>query len=96
MEKEEIIVELLDCMQKYAVKADKAARDATVSLQKRYENVQRIIAYFCGLANFIDLDLKIEVRDKDGMLYTQALFNRMYYHETMLKVELMREADANG
>lgn len=90
MDRNEIIIEMVDEMQKLTAEAEALARDTSRSLEDRYNGIKNICGRFCGLSNFLNCTIKIEVRDTDGSLYTQKMFNRIYYHETMLKIELGR------
>ncbi|GEM_PF-887559 len=85
--KEEIIVELIDRLQKYAAQAAAVAHDTTLTPEERCRAVKTISERFCGLSEFLNLTMGIDVRGEDGLLYTQSLFNRMHYHELMLNIE---------
>ena len=89
--KEEIIIEILDRLQKYVAEADEVVKKPTLTLEERYNGVRHIGSAYSGLANFLIGVLKVEIREPEGMLVTQTLFNRIYYHETMLRVEMKRE-----
>lgn len=85
--KEEIIVELIDRLQKYAAQADAVAHDTTLTPEERCRAVKTISESFCGLSEFLNLTMGIDVRGEDGLLYTQSLFNRMHYHVLTLNIE---------
>jgi hypothetical protein len=91
--KEEIVVEILDRLGKYVVAADAVAKDGSRTLEERLEGVRYVSSAFSGLSNFLSQNMKIEIRDPDGTLTTQTMFNRIYYHETMLKVEIRRREE---
>ena len=95
MERDEIIIEMIDRMQKYVVEAERGANNRLLSLEERYECVKHTCSCFCGLSNFLNETLGIDLRNPaSGTLYTQDMFNRIYYHETMLKVEIAKKTKA--
>lgn len=76
LERDEIIVELIDRMQKYVVQAEQSAR-------------------FSGLAEFLNVTLRVDVRNPEtGMLYTQEMYNRIHYRETMLSLDIACKENA--
>lgn len=94
MDRNEIVAELVDAMQKYVVQADDLAKDVSIPLEDRYNGVVNISGRFCGLSEFLNCTLRIEVRNPaTDMLYTQEMFNRIHYHETMLKIEINRAGE---
>lgn len=94
MDRNEIVAELVDAMQKYVVQADDLAKDASIPVVDRYNGVVNISGRFCGLSEFLNCALQIEVRNPaTGMLYTQEMYNRIHYHETMLKIEMNRAGE---
>lgn len=94
--KEEIVGELLDRMQKYVVESDTIVKNPALSLEEKVHGVERLMNYFCSLDEFMRITLGITVGDEDGMEYTQTMFNRMYYHELMLKAEQERVSEKGG
>lgn len=95
MERDEIIVELIDRMQKYVVQAEQSAQDASISREDRLEYVKYISARFSGLAEFLNVTLRVDVRNPEtGMLYTQEMYNRIHYRETMLSLDIAQKEKA--
>lgn len=90
---EEIRVELLDQLQKYPTKAKEVYNNATLTTEEKLQGISRIMNMFCGLSNFMNNVLGLEVRTEEGQLFTQYLFNKMHYMETMLKVEQASKAE---
>lgn len=91
MERDEIVIEMIDQMQKYVAQAEQAAHNTSLDLEERLELVQHAVGCFCGLSNFLNRTMRIDICDPSiGMSYTQEMFNRMHYQELMLKVELGR------
>ena len=95
LERDEIIVELIDRMQKYVVQAEQSAQDASISLEDRIKHVRYISARFSGLAEFLNVTLRVDVRNPEtGMLYTQEMYNRIHYRETMLSLDIACKENA--
>ena len=92
--KEEIVIELIDRMQKYVVEGTAAYEDQSLTTEEKLEQIGRICNYFCGLCNFLQITMGIDVRRTDGLLYTQELFNRFFYWQKTLEVALARESRA--
>ena len=88
MEKEEILVELLNEMQKYTAKAGKIAKDMTLTNKERLRGVRICIERFCGLSDFLRNSLYIDVRGSDGLPFGQEIFNRLHHLELNLEIEL--------
>lgn len=94
--KEEIVIELLDRMEKYVIEGRKIYENARLTTEEKLKIIKRICNYFCGLSNFLDITMGIEVRRDDGILYTQEMFNRFFYWQKMLEIELQRELPKEG
>lgn len=95
LERDEIIVELIDRMQKYVVQAEQSAQDIYVSPEDRLEYVKYISARFCGLSEFLQVTMQVDVRNPEtGMLYTQEMYNRIHYRETMLSLDIACKENA--
>ena len=95
MERDEIIVELIDRMQKYVVQAEQSAQDASISLEDRLEYVKYISARFCGLADFLQVTMQVDVRNPEtGMLYPQEMYNRIHYLKIMLSIDIAQKENA--
>lgn len=94
--REELIIQFIDRMQKFTAEAERVARDASRPLEERYEGVKFKTTQLAALADFLQNDMGVEIRESDGMLVTQKLFNRAYYFETSLRVEIARKNEAEG
>lgn len=89
--KEEIVEELIDRMQKYVAQSDDIMKDSRLSTEEKYNEIKCLHNRFGGLADFLNLTLDIEVRQEDGMLYTQAMSNKLHHRKLMLELELGRQ-----
>lgn len=94
--KEEIVIELIDRMQKYVAEGDAAYKSQSWTTEQKLKQIERICNYFCGLVEFLQITMGIDVRRADGFLYTQEMFNSFYFWEQTLKIELRREAEKRG
>lgn len=95
LERDEIIVELIDRMQKYVVQAEQSVQETSVSPEDRLEYVKYISARFCGLADFLQVTMQVDVRNPEtGMLYPQEMYNRIHYRETMLSLDIACKENA--
>ena len=92
--KEEIVIELIDRMQKYVAEGKAAYEDQSLTTEQKLEQIKRICNYFCGLDEFLQITMDIEVRRADGFLYTQEMFNKFFYWRQALEIELARESRA--
>ena len=91
--KEEVVVELIDRMQKYVVEGDAAYKNQSWTTEQKLKQIERICNYFCGLAEFLQITMGIDVRRADGFLYTQEMFNRFHFWKMTLGIELKREEE---
>lgn len=89
--KEEIVIELLNRMEKYVNEGRETYENAGLTTKEKLKNIKRICNYFCGLSNFLNITMEVEVRCDDGFLYTQEMFNRFFYWQKTLEIELQRE-----
>ncbi len=89
--KEEIVIELINRMQKYVVEGKAVYEDQSLTTEQKLEQIKRICNYFCGLVEFLQITMGIEVRRSDGFMYTQEMFNRFFYWRQVLEIGLARE-----
>lgn len=94
-ERDEIIVELIDRMQKYVVQAEQIARDESLEPETRIASIKHNSACLSGLAAFLQVDMRVDVRNPEtGMLYPQEMYNRIHYLETMLSLDIACKENA--
>lgn len=62
LERDEIIVELIDRMQKYVVQAEQLARDESLELETRLTAVKHISGRLSGLVEFLQVDMRVDAR----------------------------------
>lgn len=86
--REELVIEFVDQMQKYTVEAQKAFEDAGLSDAEKLERIESISNRLCGLIEFLENQLGIEVRSENGMLYPQELYYRIHYWKQLLELAL--------
>lgn len=80
--KEEIVIELIDRMQKYVAEGKAAYENGDYTEEQKLNTITNLCGRFCGLAEFLQITMGIDVRRADGLLYTQ---------EKVLKAGLMME-----
>lgn len=89
--KEEIVIELINRMQKYVAEGKAAYEDRSLTTEQKLEQIKRICNYFCGLDEFLQITMGVEVRRDDGFLYTQEMFNKFFFWEQTLRIDLIKE-----
>lgn len=89
--KEEIVVELIDRMQKYVADGKSAYENQNLATEQRLKQVQYLCGRFCGLSDFLQITMGVEARRDDGFLYTQEMFNRFHFWQMTLEIELKKE-----
>lgn len=94
LEWDEIIVELIDRMQKYVVQAEQLARDESLELETRLTAVKHISGRLSGLVEFLQVDMRVDARKADGGLYPEELSARIGYCEKMLMCEIAWKENA--
>ena len=92
--KEEIVIELIDRMQKYVAEGKAAYENKSLTTKQKLEQIKRICNYFCGLDEFLQITMGIKVGRADGFSYTQEMYNMFFYWQQMLEIELARESGA--
>lgn len=85
--KGEIIIELIDRMQKYVAESKTAYESRDYTKEQKLSIITNLCGRFCGLAEFLQITMGIDVRRADGFLYTQEMFNHFHYWETILELE---------
>ena len=95
--KQEIVIELIDRMQKYVTDGGAAYESRNLTTEQKLNQIEYLCGRFCGLSEFLQITMGIDVRRDDGFLYTQEMYNRFHYWEMMLEIELKgaREAAEN-
>lgn len=88
--KEEIIVEMLDRLQKYVDDAKAVGLMEGVPFGERYGAVKHIGIQFSGLADFLTETLKIEITDYAGKPVMQTFSNEIKSREAILKMFMER------
>lgn len=91
--KEEIVVELIDRMQKYVVEGKTAYTNQSWTTEQKLKQIERLCNYFCGLVEFLQITMGIDVRRADGFLYTQEMFNRFHFWKQTLEIELKKKEE---
>lgn len=91
--KDEIVIELIDHMQKYVTEGKTLYESGSYTNEEKLAAINMLCWKFCGLSDFLQITMGIDVRAKDGFLYTQDMFNRFHYWETILKAEVDRQKD---
>ena len=89
--KEEIVVELIDRMQKYVADGKSAYENQNLATEQRLKQVQYLCWRFCGLSDFLQITMGVEARRDDGFLYTQEMFNKFHFWQMTLEIELKKE-----
>ena len=85
--KGEIIIELIDRMQKYVAEGRAAYENRDYTAEQKLTTLTNLCGRFCGLAEFLQITMVIDVRRADGLLYTQEMFNHFHYWKTILELE---------
>lgn len=94
--KEEIVIELIDRMQKYVAEGKAAYENRDYTEEQKLNTITNLCGRFCGLAEFLQITMGIDVRRADGLLYTQEMFNHFHYWEMNLNIEIKRKKEGGG
>ncbi len=94
--KEEIVIELIDRMQKYVADGKAAFENGSFTTEQKLNQVKYCCGRFCGLSEFLVGTMGIDVRREDGFMYTQEMYNHFHYWQMMLEIEIKREREAAG
>lgn len=77
--KEEIVIELIDRMQKYVAEGKAAYENRDYTEEQKLNAITNLCGRFCGLAEFLQITMGIDVRRADGLLCTQEMFNHFHW-----------------
>lgn len=91
--KEEIIIELIDQMQKYVAEGKAEYENGDYTKEQKLNTITNLCGRFCGLVDFLQITMGIDVRRADGFLCTQAMYNRFHFWKTNLTIEIAREKE---
>lgn len=89
--RQEIIIELVDRMQKYVVEGNKAYNNPDLTSEEKLEWIDRICNRYIGLVEFLQNTMGVDIRRTDGVLHTQEMFNKFFYWRQTLMIELARK-----
>lgn len=92
--KQEIIEELIDRMQKYVADGKTLFEDHSKTKEERLQGIEYYCGRFCGLSEFLNITMGVEMRCADGMPYTQVMFNKFFSWKQNLEIEIKREREA--
>ena len=88
--KEEIVIELIDRMQKYLSEGQGIYERNDITKEQKLNAITHICGRFCGLVEFLQITMGVDVRRADGLLYTQEMFNKFHYWKMNLKIDIAR------
>ena len=91
--KEEIVIELIDRMQKYVADGKAAFENRSYTKEQKLNAIEYLCGRFCGLSDFLRETMGIEVRRADGLPYTQEMYNRFHFWEMNLNIEIAKEKE---
>lgn len=91
--KEEIVIELIDRMQKYVAEGKAEYENGDYTEEQKLNTITNLCGRFCGLAEFLQITMGIDVRRADGLLYTQEMYNHFHYWKMNLEIEIGRERE---
>ncbi|MCI8704201.1 MAG: hypothetical protein HFE60_07955 [Anaerotignum sp.] len=91
--KDEIVIELIDRMQKYVSEGKAVYENGSYTIEEKLAAINLLCWEFCGLSKFLQITMGIDVRRQDGFLYTQEMFNHFHYWEINLKIDMDRQKD---
>lgn len=89
--KEEIVIELIDYMQKYVMDGNEIYSNADLTYEEKLEAIKDISGRFCGLASFLQFAMGVEVRNEGGPLYAQELSSRFHFWKMSLEISINNE-----
>lgn len=94
--KEEIVIELIDRMQKYVAEGKAVYENRDYTVEQKLNTITNLCGRFCGLAEFLQITMGIDVRRTDGLLYTQEMFNHFHYWKMNLNIEIAKEKEGSN
>lgn len=89
--KEEIIVDLIDRMQKYVADGKRVFSDSKLSKEEKLKALNFYCERFCGLSEFLNVTMRVEVRSESGGMYTQEMYNYFHYWIQVTEIEISGE-----
>lgn len=89
--KQEIIIELIDQIQKYVAKGKEIYGSQKFTDEEKLENIKWLCGRLCGLSDFLTITMGVEVRNKNGQLFTQEMYNYFFYWKQMLNIRISKE-----
>ena len=92
--KEEIVIELIDRMQKYVAEGKAAYENREYTEEQKLNTITNLCGRFCGLAEYQQITMGTDVRRADGLLYTQEMFNHFHYWKMNLNIEIAKRKEA--
>lgn len=92
--KEEIVIELIDRMQKYVAEGKAAYENGEYTEKQKLNIITNLAGRFCGLSEFLSLTMKIDIAGPDGVLLTNKLYGWFFYWEQQLRIEISRQEGA--
>ena len=94
--KEEIVIELIDYMQKYVAQGKAAYENGDYTKEQKLNTITNLCGRFCGLCEFLQIAMGIDVRNADGLLYTQEMYNHFHFWNMNLSIEIRQEQEKEG
>lgn len=85
--KDEIVIELIDRMQKYVAEGKAVYENGSYTIKEKLAAINMLCWKFCGLSEFLQITMGIDVRMGNGFLYTQEMFNHFHYWKINLEAE---------
>ena len=77
--KEEVVIELIDRMQKYVAEGKAAYENGDYTTEQKLNAITNLCGRFCGLVEFLQITMGVDVRRADGLLYTQEKARRAFW-----------------
>ena len=84
--KEEIVIELIDRMQKYVAEGKAEYENGDYTEEQKLNTITNLCGRFCGLAEFLQITMGIDVRRADGLLSPPALSTHSHYGTMNLEI----------
>lgn len=94
--KAEVVIELIDRMQKYVAEGKAAYENGSYTNEQKLNVIECLCGRFCGLSEFLQITMGVDVRRADGFLYTQEMYNRFHYWKMNLRIEIAEEQEIIG
>lgn len=94
--KAEIVIELIDRMQKYVAEGKAAYENRSYTNEQKLNAIEYLCGRFCGLSDFLEETMKIVARTANGTRYTQDMYNQFFFWKMTLKIEIAKEQERLG